>query len=79
MSALLVTPSDYIDPQARGGVQQCTHDYVRTLIAAGAEPQIASFDIDRALLTRIGRRLWPRPFAYEVPRAFQAWSSVAGG
>ena len=72
MSALLVTPNNYIDPQARGGVQQCTHDYVRTLIAAGAEPQIASFDIDRALLTRVGRRLWPRPFAYEVPRAFQA-------
>ena len=72
MSTLFVTPNDYIDPQARGGVQQCTHDYLKTLIAAGAEPQIASFDIDQAFLTRVGRRLSPRPFAYQVPRAFQA-------
>jgi hypothetical protein len=48
--------------EAAGGMQLCTHEYVRTLRAAGVELSVTPIEHDRRPLTRLVRRLSPQPY-----------------
>jgi hypothetical protein len=69
-NVLFLTPRDYIDPNARGGVQWCTQDYLKTISAAGWTADVLAFDTDQRWQSKILRRIVPRPFAYQIPPAF---------
>jgi glycosyltransferase involved in cell wall biosynthesis len=47
---------------ASGGLQICTHEYVRTLRAAGIDLTFSTIAHDRRMATRIRRRLAPAPY-----------------
>ena len=53
-----------------GGVQRCTQEYMAILGAAGLEPKAVSYREDRRWLTRLRRKLFPRPYRDKLPPDF---------
>ena len=66
--ALFVSASAYMKANGpAGGVQICTREYVDSIRLAGFDLREVTYGPDRRLLTRIRRRLGPRPYANMLP------------
>lgn len=48
-------------------MQWCSREYHETLVAAGLQPHVVTFEIDRSLRARFLRRFRPRPYAHRIP------------
>lgn len=60
-SALFVAGRYALEPGG-GGVQRCTREYIAVAEAAGYTLHFAPYDVDRRPLTRVQRKLLPRPY-----------------
>lgn len=63
-AAVFVAHAHALSP-ALGGLQLCTSEYLRTVRTAGFAVSITAVEHDRRLLTRLVRRLRPRPYPPE--------------
>ena len=63
---LFVSNHIYLEPSG-GGVQWCTYEYLDTLRASGFDVLVHGYSPDRSLISRLSRRLHPRPFHRIVP------------
>ena len=64
--SLFVTLHSHLQPGG-GGVQWCSREYHQTLVAAGLQPYVVTFEIDRSLRARFLRRFRPRPYTHRIP------------
>ena len=69
MKALFLSHEHALTPGG-GGQQQCTREYYELLRAAGFELTDVTFATDRALRTRLRRKLRPAPYANLIPEEF---------
>ena len=66
--ALFVSNSAYLAARGQaGGVQLCTREYLQTLRAAGFDPDVLDYVVDRRFLSRVRRLLWPDPYRDRLP------------
>lgn len=71
MKALFLSEQNALAPGG-GGQQLCTREYIETLQLAGFELTELGFATDRALATRIRRKLRPVPYANVIPADYFA-------
>ena len=63
---LFVSNATYLK-KSPGGVQICTQEYIKTLQAANFDLSIVSYQTDTRILSRLRRKLLPKPYAYRLP------------
>ncbi|BAZ01857.1 hypothetical protein NIES37_58640 [Tolypothrix tenuis PCC 7101] len=64
--ALFVSEQKYLK-DTPGGVQICTREYINTLITVGFAISFLSYSTETKILTRIKRKLQPRPYVNRLP------------
>jgi hypothetical protein len=50
-----------------GATSMCTHEYLRTIAAAGFRLETVTFEVDRRLSIRLKRKLRPQPYRNQIP------------
>ncbi|WP_017654676.1 glycosyltransferase [Fortiea contorta] len=66
ITALFVSDAAYLK-DSPGGVQICTQEYLRTLEAAGFDISLFKYTPETRILTRLRRKLKPKPYTYRLP------------
>ncbi len=66
-AVIFVTNKSYVSTSG-GGVQWCTRDYTNAIAAAGYSVESISYQNDQSLVSKVCRRIVPRPFEYLVPK-----------
>ncbi len=66
--AFFVTAQYALEPQG-GGVQRCTHEYLRCLRGAGISAVPLTYAVDRRPSTRLRRKLAPAPYRHLISPA----------